>query len=147
MSTSYIAIKPNELLQFEAPAPIFKCGIISDFDTDNAFKNAITKRLYDLGCLYFCAWGHECEDWHDTIDWNILEKHDYNDIPDDQFCLTTWHDNQPLTDMLFCLKILSHTYLEGDIIEDALLIHITNTPDEENIVEQYKICDDDEYLD
>lgn len=141
MSISYIAIKPNEFLNFEVPAPIFKCGIICDTNTSNDFKNTITDYLYTMGCRYLCAWGNECSIWDDAMDWTSLDKHDY-DIPDDEFCMTTWHENEPVEEMLFFLKTCATTYLEGDIFQDTLILYIGEKPNKDNILQIYEIVED-----
>ena len=56
------------------------------------------RRLIELGCGYFCAWGQDCERVHDIMDELIV-----GDNPPDTYigCLmTTWHAKESLSDAI-----------------------------------------------
>lgn len=137
MTVSFVSIKADQAVNFEIPAPIFSCGIISEIDTSEEYKNSVTDYLYNMGCLYLCTWGNECADWHDAMDWSTLCKHDY-DVPDDEHCMTSWHENDPVEEMLFFLKVCANTYLESAEFEDTLILYVGNNPDKDNILKIYE---------
>jgi hypothetical protein len=47
------------------------------------------------------AWGRKCSSWDDSVDHANLERFDYSEIPDEDFVMTTWHENEPLCDVFF----------------------------------------------
>ena len=47
------------------------------------------------------ASGIDCTLWDDSVDFAHLEIHDWGDIPDDQFVMTTWHDDETLSDVFW----------------------------------------------
>jgi hypothetical protein len=56
------------------------------------------------GMVYFCAWGHDCEKFHDIVD-EVIAK---DDAGERMFAgptakdtvMTTWHDNETLEEAL-----------------------------------------------
>jgi hypothetical protein len=44
------------------------------------------------------AWGLDCGSWDDSVDWANLSRFDYGDIPEEAFVMTTWHDDEPLSE-------------------------------------------------
>lgn len=78
--------------------------------------------MVESGCLYFIAWGVACEAWHDAVDWAVLETFDFGEIPDDRFVMTTWHDNEALSDVLwFAGNAAWHPDID---LADTLIVHI-----------------------
>lgn len=78
--------------------------------------------LVESGCLYFCAWGAESSDWHDAVDLACLERHNFDEVPDDEFVMTTWHDKEPLAQAFWYFKNLAfHASVE---IAKSLVVHI-----------------------
>jgi hypothetical protein len=51
------------------------------------------RRLLDLGCVYFCAWGPDCERVHDIFDSECLLV--------EPVIMTTWHSGDSLDDALW----------------------------------------------
>ncbi|MEL7185354.1 MAG: hypothetical protein AAFN50_02820 [Pseudomonadota bacterium] len=58
---------------------------------------AVGKKLIDQGAVYVCCWGPGCEKLHDAIDHADQE----NDRPGDAVLMTTWHDDEPLSEALW----------------------------------------------
>jgi hypothetical protein len=74
--------------------------------------------------LYVVAWGVECEEWHDTVDWTNIEEFEFGEIPDDRFVMTTWHTDEPLSEALwFAGQCADHPHVE---LTDTILVHIAN---------------------
>ncbi|TXT35524.1 MAG: hypothetical protein FD138_1321 [Planctomycetota bacterium] len=63
----------------------------------------LARRLINLGGVYFCTWGGDCERVHDVIDGEWV---DGGDPTKDETLMTTWHDDEPLVNAiwfaLFC---------------------------------------------
>lgn len=86
------------------------------------WRNEVAAWLVSKGCLYFIAWGIDCEAWHNSVDWAVLENFDFGDIPDERFVMTTWHDKEPLSEVLwFAGNAATHPDVE---LKTTLLLHI-----------------------
>jgi hypothetical protein len=79
--------------------------------------------------LYFMAWGKACEAWHDSVDWANLEVFNYGEIPDERFILTTWHDKEPLSEVLwFAGQCARHPDVS---LTETVLLHLADEPREQ----------------
>lgn len=66
--------------------------------------NTFARRAADQGMAYFSAWGPACERLHDLMDetvvgWEVIEEN-----PAPHFIMTTWHDDEDLTETLRFLQ-------------------------------------------
>lgn len=100
MELRYVHLSP------EQSPPELTCGpfralVVSDVTVTKEWRHRIAKWLVASGCLYVIAWGLECEDWHDSVDWAVLEEFDFGDIPDHKFVMTTWHAIEPLSEAMW----------------------------------------------
>jgi len=59
---------------------------------------AFVGTLLDQGAVYFCCWGQGCERTHDIVDEVVQLKEIEKGT--DSVIMTTWHDNEELTDAL-----------------------------------------------
>ena len=50
------------------------------------------------------AWGINCSSWNDSVDMANMEKFGFDEIPDDNFVMTTWHDDEPLEEVFWFSK-------------------------------------------
>jgi hypothetical protein len=62
-------------------------GLISGIDET-------LKRLLDIGCVYLCAWGPQCEQLHDDMDHVVLTQ-ELDGTPE-RCIMTTWHSKESL---------------------------------------------------
>jgi hypothetical protein len=87
------------------------------------WQEQVSDWLVKSGCKYMMAWGKKCSSWDDSVDLAILKKFNYGDIPDDNFVMTTWHEDEPLKEVFWYAKnnAVHHT-IE---VENTLLLHIS----------------------
>nr|WP_010546126.1 hypothetical protein [Sphingomonas elodea] len=110
--------------------------LIADRRVAPEWRNNIATWLAASRCLYFIAWGTDCEAWHDSIDCANLEKFDYGEIPDERFILTTWHDNEPLSEALwFAGQCASHPDVS---IKGTVLLHLAENQQEKRILQAFE---------
>ena len=100
MKLDYLHLASGEDIP-RAEARPFRAVLIAEQAVDDAWRHEVATWLVEGGCLYFVAWGESCEAWHDSVDWAVLERFDFGDIPDDRFVMTTWHENEPLSEALW----------------------------------------------
>lgn len=121
MTLDYLHLSPDHALPSVEARP-YRAFLIAEQSVAQAWRNEVASWLVKSGCLYFIAWGVDCEAWHDTVDWTNLEAFDFGDIPDDRFVMTTWHDKEPLSEALwFAGNCASHPDIE---LVDTVIVHV-----------------------
>lgn len=112
--------------------------MIAEQPVSEIWRNHISEWLVRSGCLYFIAWGVDCEAWHDSVDWAVLETHNFNDIPDDKFVMTTWHDKEPLSEALWLLgNCASHPDVE---LDKTIILHLAEDQQRVGILQAFRIA-------
>ncbi|HAK96020.1 MAG TPA: hypothetical protein DCM87_13770 [Planctomycetes bacterium] len=66
-------------------------------------RSAVARALLEAGCRYVVCGGHNCEAWHDAIDWEFVNAHidDPTGVTDAAHVMTSWHDGQTPDDVAF----------------------------------------------
>lgn len=113
----------------------FRAVIVAEIEVDEVWRNQIAAKLVEVGCLYVVAWGIDCEEWHDSVDWANLEAFDY-DVPDESFVMTTWHNDEPLSEAFwFSGNCASHPDVE---LYDTIILHISNKEKNADMLQVYR---------
>ena len=134
MGLKYLHLHPDQVPPGLTSGP-FRAVIVSEVAVTQDWRNRIAGWLVNGGCLYVVAWGVECQEWHDTVDWTVLEAFDFGDVPDDKFVMTTWHDNEPLSDALW---FAGHCALHPDIdLEETIILHIADEGRRDEMMAKY----------
>lgn len=82
------------------------------------------------------AWGKDCSSWDDSIDYANMRQFDYEDIPDDDFVYTTWHENQSLSELFFfCLTCASHPTVELPLVT---ILHISDENQRKRVLSDFE---------
>jgi hypothetical protein len=136
VTPKYLHLTPGGVRPGVMAGP-FRAVLIAEQAVSDDWRNDVAAWLVDNGCLYFIAWGLDCELWHDSVDWAVLEDFDFGDIPDDRFVMTTWHDKEPLSEALwFAGNAATHPDVELDA---TLLVHVAPQPASARIMDAYSI--------
>jgi len=90
-------VSPSTLI---SQRPFSSVVIISEEVTPE-WRQEVSEWLVEQGCLCMMAWGKDCSLWDDSVDIANSEAHNWEDIPDGQWVMTTWHDNEPLSDVFW----------------------------------------------
>lgn len=102
----------------------YKCVVLVERIVDQSFRGQLSKLLVESGCLYFMAWGFDCSLWDDSVDYANLERFDYGEVPDEQFVMTTWHENQSLEEVLRFAKYDAIKSYDDRQLDDLLILDI-----------------------
>ncbi|WP_426176852.1 DUF7684 family protein [Massilia sp. TWR1-2-2] len=92
--------------------------------------------MVSSGCLYMMAWGRECSSWDDSVDWANIDKFGDSPIPDDEFVVTTWHEDEPLKEVFWFSKTLA-VHSSVDIVQTVVL-DISVTSREHELLSLYE---------
>ncbi len=140
MQVHYLHLAPNSPLPacpFREP---FSTVIIINSSVTGEWRNEVSKWLVDNGCLYMMAWGIDCSLWDDSVDSANLAAFNFAEIPDDSFVMTTWHDKEPLEDVLwFALHAADHPTVK---LDQLLLIDISRKDRQTEILEELSRSED-----
>jgi hypothetical protein len=122
MSIRYLRINSGDQLpDFEDFAP-YKAVVVIDLAVDAGWQTRVSQWLVESGCLYMMAWGADCSSWDTSVDEANMRRFDYGDIPDDDFIMTTWHDDEPLAEVIWFAKVAAHHSTVE--IDNVLFLHI-----------------------
>ena len=136
MCIEYLHLNPNDPLpDIERWRP-FRAAVLVESSVDIKWQASVSEWLVQSGCLYMVAWGLECSSWDDSVDLAAIEKFNYGDVPEAEFVMTTWHENQPLSDALFYLKhVAIHPVTETPI---TAIVHIAPAPKPREVLSAYE---------
>ncbi len=109
----------------------FKAVLLIEAEVAEMTMWEISRTLIASGCKYALAWGKDCESWHDAIDDAYLEATNYEDVPDEQRVMTTWHADEELSEVFwFARHRAIHPAHE---LRDILILHIADAPRREEL--------------
>lgn len=114
----------------------YRCVILIEREVAPTFRQSLSRELVDSGCLYSMAWGIDCFLWDESVDWAVFEKFG-KEIPRDQFVMTTWHEGQPLEDVLFYAKFNAMISYADVELEDLFIIDLGKKDREHEIWDTY----------
>lgn len=135
MEPAYLHLRPEQAPPEMSSRP-FRAVIVADVTVEETWRSRITEWLVARGCLYAIAWGIDCEVWHDSVDWAVLNTFDFGDIPDDRFVMTTWHAEEPLSEAFwFAGNCASHPNVE---LEETIILHISREARPLDMVRTYR---------
>lgn len=81
------------------------------------------------------AWGVECSTWDDSIDLANIQEFDYEDIPEDKFVFTTWHEDEPLKEVYWFSK---NNALHPKVdLKNTVIVHVSNNNKEKAFLAEY----------
>ena len=134
MSPHYIFLQPEGDPPAFSTRP-YRLILVSESETEEDWRAKICAHLVATRCLYFVSWGEQCETWHDDMDWALLDAHGYEDIPDDDFIMTTWHADDPMKSALnFGAMDAQHPDVE---LKATYIMHVAESADEERILSAF----------
>lgn len=123
----YLRLLPNsELPPYEGVRP-FGAIVAIETEVTGEWQRKVSKWLVDSGCLFMLAGGLDCSSWDDSVDYANLEAFDYGDIPDERSVMTTWHENQSLSDVMNFAKHNMRPMSEKVELKETVLLHISPT--------------------
>jgi hypothetical protein len=122
---TYVRIsEPEELPSIEHYRP-FRAVVVLEGTYTDEWQDKVSGWLIDSGCLYMMAWGPNCSSWDDSVDYAQTQKYLPDEAPDEEFVMTTWHNDESLEDVLWFAQFCAHD--PYDMIKHTLLLHVGDT--------------------
>lgn len=116
----------------------YKAVVVAELKVSEEWQGKVSRWLVDTGCRFMMAWGENCSSWDDSVDVASLEKHGFGDIPEEDFVMTTWHDNETLEDVFFFAK-MNAFYMDSPI-GNLLFLHIGSEDRHKEFQQKYEIA-------
>ncbi len=113
----YVQIQDGEPLPEVGDLKPFKAIVVVEDRPSPEWQTKASRWLVDSGCLFMLAWGEDCSSWHVSVDLANIEAFDYGHIPDDDFVMTTDHENEPLREVFWLAKAVAEP-------DNVLILHI-----------------------
>jgi hypothetical protein len=140
MSTAVTYLRITEggaLPESASPAP-FRAVVVAEEAVSAEWQASVSEWLVHSGCLYMVAWGANCSSWDDSVDMANLEEFEFKEIPEDKFVMTTWHENESLSEALWFAK--NNACHPTVALEHTLLLHISAQNGEQELLRAYGVA-------
>jgi hypothetical protein len=119
----------------------FKAVVVVEDDVDADWQRVVSEWLVRSGCRYMMAWGRKCSEWNDSVDYAGIDVFGV-DAPDDDFVMTTWHNDEPLSEVFwFSEHAAAHPTRE---MPQTIVLHIAPTAREAEMLKQFAAAQIDE---
>lgn len=86
----------------------FKAVVVIEERVDPQWQAAASAWLAESGCRYMMAWGRDCSSWDISVDIANFEQFDYGEIPEEEFIMTTWHEHEPIEEVIRFAKMCAY---------------------------------------
>ncbi len=131
----YCHLSPGEKLP-DISAPLAsRMVVVVEAEVSPKWRVLVSDWIAKSGCLYMMAWGRDCSLWDDSVDMANIEAFDFGEIPEDKFIMTTWHDDEPLSEVFWYAKNNApHSFVE---LEGTVLLHISAERRERELLDAY----------
>jgi hypothetical protein len=140
----YLRIAEGEPLPDIASCRPFKAVVVADAACSYAWRAEVSRWLVESGCLYMMAWGIESVEWHDAVDWALLERCPDRMPTDEEHVMTTWHEDEPLKEVFWFDRICaSHPVAD---LRRGFIIHVSATSAREDMLALHAAAGDPDYL-
>jgi hypothetical protein len=114
----------------------FRAVLVIEQAVTHDWRSLVSAWLVSRQCLYMVAWGIDCSAWDDSVDYANISAFDFGDIPEDAHVMTTWHDDEPLSEAFW---FAAHSAFHPTIALDrTLIVHISAEAREEALLQAFR---------
>lgn len=132
----YVHLRPGDAPPSLDDIAPFKAVVVVDADATPEWQSQISDWLVRSGCRYMMAWGRKCTEWNDSVDEASHARSDFGEIPEDDFVMTTWHDDEPLKEAFWFSQFSAmHPTLE---LQKTYIFHISPETREAHMLETFR---------
>ena len=133
----YLRIEPNgQIPEYDGPSP-YKAIVAVEAVVEHQWQWRLSRWLVDTGCLYMMAWGNDCSSWDDSVDYANMEQFDLKPIPKDKDVMTTWHENETISQVFDFSKRHARLVNETIQLRDTVVVHISTVDAKEEFERLY----------
>ena len=118
----YIQISEGRPLPEVGKFGPFRAIVVLDATYSDEWQDEVSRWLVNNGCLYMMAWGLNCSSWDDSVDYAQIQKYLPGDVPEHEFVMTTWHNDETLESVFWFAQFNAHD--PYDLITNTLIVHV-----------------------
>jgi len=131
----YVQLTKNTILPDISRLGPFRCIVVVEEGVPETRQKEVSDWLVESGCLYMMAWGLDCGSWDTSVDIANLEIFDFKEVPEESYVSTSWHDDEPLSEVFWYSKHCAfHSTVE---IENTVLLHISEIDKRSQYLSEY----------
>jgi hypothetical protein len=131
----YLQLKPESTLPDISSLKPFRCVVIIEETVTPQWQEQVSHWLVKAGCLYMMAWGKKCISWDDSVMNANIKEFEGEEIPEEDFVMTTWHEGESLLEVFWFAK---HSAFHPEVeIRNTLLLHISNISKMQKFLQEY----------
>jgi hypothetical protein len=135
-AATYVPLLPGEAPPLLARPGPFKAIVVVEDDVTPEWQATVSDWLVRSGCRFMMAWGRRCSEWDDSVDLANQDCFGLGEIPDDEFVMTTWHDQETLEDTFwFAVHAAMHSTLR---LDPTYIIHIAPTAQPQEMLQRFR---------
>ncbi len=135
LNPHYARIAPGDPLPDIRPLALFKAVIILDADYSDEWQDEVSNWLVESGCRYMLASGPDCSSWDDSVDYAMIARQpDLDETPDDEFVMTTWHNNQTLEDVFWQAQFVALLSYDDIELNQTVLVDVSRVAREHEML-------------
>ena len=137
-SVAYLQVVEGGALPESISRSPFRAVVVAEGAVSADWQASVSEWLVRSGCLYMVAWGVNCSSWDDSVDMANIQEFEFKEIPEDRFVMTTWHEDQPLSEALWFAK---HNAFHPTVpLRHTLLLHISAQNGEQELLRAYGVA-------
>jgi|WetSurMetagenome_2_1015567.scaffolds.fasta_scaffold60069_3 hypothetical protein len=131
----YVHLRPSEPPPSLDSTYPYRAVLVVEQAVSDEWRSLVCDMLVGTGCRYMLAWGRDCEIWHDSVDSANLARFDFQEFPDDELVMTTWHSDETLAEVFWFAE---HGALHPDVdIDKTVIVHISAEPRATELTEAF----------
>lgn len=134
-SVTYLHIRPEASLPLISDIVPSRMVVMVEAEVSAAWQSRVSDWIVGSGCLYMMAWGYDCSTWDDAVDMANIAKFQPAEIPENHFVITTWHADEPLSEVFWFAK--NNAVHPTVALQRTVLLHIAAEQNEQSLLAAY----------
>jgi hypothetical protein len=144
VGVEYCRLEPGQILPAAVGRSPFKAIIVFESDAALEWRNGVSDWLVASGSRYVMAWGADCAEWHDAVDDAQIRKFPDAGVEDDEFVMTTWHEDEPLKEVFWFARTCARHPVAATAF--TLILHISMGDKRDEMLDLFAAAGAADYL-
>jgi hypothetical protein len=133
----YQLVQPNGPMPTYDGLTPYKAIVAIEAVVERQWQSRMSQWLVESGCLYMMAWGNDCSSWDDSVDYANMEQFDYGEIPDDRNVMTTWHEDETISEVFDFAKRHARPFNDATEFRETVVFHISDVGNQDEFERLY----------
>lgn len=135
-SLHYVRVGSGEVPPDVARLAPFRAVVVITEPLSPDREDVLADWLVTNGCLYMMAWGPGCSRMDDAVDYANCRKFNFEEIPEREFVMTTWHENEALDETFWYAGFCARDPF--DLIRSTLIVDLSAIDREVEMLDRFK---------